>query len=612
MVTYMRSPQVYINVGGTDYTNITLSADVTRVENGFDTATVTLTDYKSINYPTVTADATIVIYVKDQPDAAWTTIFNGIIVCCTLGKVPETLVLKCDGAGYGLTRALCAKEYGSESSLGTAYDTIAEILGDGVADSGIIHAWVNHILGDTGGATYPPSGYAYTTTNVATIAGPIKYVFFPYKPANRCIDDLCDLVTAIRAAAAYHPDHEGPHWIVDTANNIFLQSLNGTSANWPLYYGGTVTTATLAEGTDLLTQSFEKMAIEANHIVYYGNWRRSGSGDAWTENSHALWDHTVADIEVDSVNTPKIVGGYSLRLNSPTSVGGFAWYPIGKALAWDITKVASPTHTPTINFYFRRSGGIVDANVALCTNDTNNYNYSFVADLTNANEFYHFSFPIGPYWNLNRDKTDFKWEEVTTGVLNWNNINSIWFTWDAPAAIYGYLDGLYIGDVPLCRVAYNSTLIGTKKLKSKLIVDDVGKDDSLKRTDDSGTMAQMARAELLRCQTMPTVGHITTPMIKDLLPGERLHIHAKLNSAGVYQVDDDMRVPRLTQHIAPTGFTSEIDLTTDVTNSHPRVAHNDLNAVLANTRPEFQDRQAASVKAGEVDINVPRLELDYP
>jgi len=70
MVTYMRSPQVYINVGGTDYTNITLSADVTRVENGFDTATVTLTDYKSINYPTVTADATIVIYVKDQPDAA--------------------------------------------------------------------------------------------------------------------------------------------------------------------------------------------------------------------------------------------------------------------------------------------------------------------------------------------------------------------------------------------------------------------------------------------------------------------------------------------------------------------------------------------------------------
>jgi hypothetical protein len=605
MVTYMRSPQVYINVGGTDYTNITMSADVTRVENGFDSATVTLTDYKSVNYPTVTADATIAIYVKDQADVGWTTIFNGVIVYCTLGKVPETLVLKCDGSGYGLTRTLCAKEYGSESSLGAAYDTIAEILGDGTSDSGIINAWVNHILG---GAA---SGYTYTTTNVATIAGTIKYALFPYKPTNKCIDDLCDLVTAIRADATYHPNHEGPHWIVDTASNLFVQSLNGTSTNWPLYYGGTVTTA-LVEGTDLLTQSFEKMAIEANHIVYYGVWSRPGSGDAWTENSHTLWDHTVADMEVDSVNTPKIVGGYSLRLNSPTAVGGFAWYPSLKNLAWDITKVASPTHTPTLNFYFRRSGAISDVNVALCTSTTPdwNYNYGFKADLTNQDEFYHFSFPVGPYWNLNRDKTNFKWTVV--GTPNWNNINFIEFTWSAANTVYGYLDGLYIGDVPLCRVAYNSTLIGTKKLKSKLITDDVGKDDSLVWSDDSGTMAQMALAELLRSQTMPTVGHVTTPMIKDLLPGERLHIHAKLNSAGVYQVDDDMRVPRLTHHIAPTGFTSEIDLTTDVINSHPRAAHNDLNAVFAATRPEFQDRQAASLKAGGIDINVPRLEKDYP
>jgi hypothetical protein len=33
---------------------------------------------------------------------------------------------------------------------------------------------------------------------------------------------------------------------------------------------------------------------------------------------------------------------------------------------------------------------------------------------------------------------------------------------------------------------------------------------------------------------------------------------------------------------------------------------------IAAQRPNYQDRQAASIKAGDIDITVQRLEKDYP
>jgi hypothetical protein len=148
-----------------------------------------------------------------------------------------------------------------------------------------------------------------------------------------------------------------------------------------------------------------------------------------------------------------------------------------------------------------------------------------------------------------------------------------------------------------------------------VITDNVGKDDTF--IDDTGMIAQLAYGELLRAQKTSLVGTFTTPMIKDLLPGEFLHLHARKRLNGTFAIDSSstsgpFRVPLLTQNIVKGGFTTTIHVTNDVTNSRSRNAFTDMNTVMANMRPEFQNRQATNIKAGTVDVNVPILETDYP
>jgi hypothetical protein len=104
-------------------------------------------------------------------------------------------------------------------------------------------------------------------------------------------------------------------------------------------------------------------------------------------------------------------------------------------------------------------------------------------------------------------------------------------------------------------------------------------------------------------------------MIKDILPGQWVHIHAKPDSAGAFKVNADFRVTEIIHTMIPKqtdGYKTQLTLTDDLTNSHPRRSFADWNAVIAAQRPNYQDRQAASIKAGDVDITIQRLEKDYP
>lgn len=600
MISYMTKPQTQLTIGGT-VIDSPQSFDIIRVENGFDSGTIVIANTASKYYPSpATKGASAKLEVKDSSEASYVTLLEGRTrqACPELSLAGEFLRLKCDGAGYGLAETVCADEYGSESTH-TSLDTLTEIITD--ATNGLIPNWVNKILG---GAA---SGFAYTTTNVATINDVIKYLYFPYKPCNKTLDDICDIVTALKAGSA------GAHWIVTPTADLRVKLLDGTQTGWTKYYGNSQANATVEQGVDFTAFKYDELERESNYVVYYGVWRRPGNGDSWTENSSSLWNHTVTDMEVTDEATVKLVGNYSLRLESPNGVGGFAWYPSAQTANWDFTKISTPTHVPTVNFHFRRSGTISDVNIAFCTTDqNNNYNYGFSSLLSSANTWYHVKLPLGPYWEQwNESGATFAWTKINSP--DWANIDFIQLTWSAAAGIYGYLDGLYIGDVPLCRVAKKSdATINTQKLKVKVITDNIGKDDSLVATDDSGTMAHMAYAELLRGQTTPIVGTISVPMIKDLLPGQLLHVHACKTATGAFNINKDMRVTRI-HHILDVerGFLSEITVTDDLTNAHSRMSYTDFNAVLANTRPEFQDRQATSLKAGEVNINVARLVKEY-
>jgi hypothetical protein len=608
----MSNPMFKLTVGSIVFERTEgLSISVTRVENGVDTATIILNDYQSKNYPSiVTVGTSVLVEVKDSSEASYTTIFNGIVRFAIpyFSKEGDLIKLKCDGTGYGFLDTVCAQEYGATSRNATL-DTIAEILTDGT--NGVVPNWVNKILGGTDN-----SGFGYTTTNVDTITGTIPYMLFPYKPNNKILDDLCDLVTAIKAGNA------GCHWIVDTNSDLHVKLINGTQTTWTKYYGDSQANATLEQGIDFQENNFEKLSPEANLVLYYGVLRKP-AGEVWTENGSSFWSGT--DVTITDETTHKLIGDYSISIRDDVPLSHnfvSAWTPVAENAGWDFTKIGSQKTPPLICFYLQSNtqlSGIAFDHIYLeLETDTSNYYYVDLQpkmgaiDASGLSKWIHFSYPIGPYYQSNlKDEELFVWS--ITGSPSWSNINAIKLYFQAPSGIYQYLyvDDLHF-EANMCRVAKNSTSITANKLKTRIITDNIGKDDSLKATDDSGTLAKLAYAELLRLQKTSLIGSFVTPMIKDLLPGQWLHVHSKKTASGTYNIDGDMRASLFTHIIDRTGFKTTYTVTDDLTNAHTRPKYEDLNKILSAVRPEFQDRQATSIKTNNVDIDIPRFEKDYP
>lgn len=608
MVSFMSNPQVKVEVAGTEIDGVS-NVKLTRLENGFDTAVVRVKDRIGVDgsryYPsTIDAGKAVTIKVKDASDASWTTEFNGVIrfVHMPFSKAEEFAVLICDGAGYGFGETIVGQEYGADSANSTL-DTIAEILTD--SSYGIIPKYVNKILGsDTS------SGYNYSSV-VDAITGTIPYIYFPYKPCNKAIADLCDLVQAIKGTNA------GPHWIVTTDSKFLLTTIANHSTDvanegWTTYYNGSQANATLEQGKDFAEFDFQPSALEANYILYFGVLRKPAK-DTWTEyaSQQEVNDHWWSndDVTLTRSNTVYLVGSYSLYFGKSVTDEGTFSYPKDRNAGWNFENIGSPTNPPSINFYVRITD-VLPTNFYLrleTTGGTDYYQLDIKDDIPQLNTWYHLSYPIGPYYrnNLPADEV-FEW--ASTGSPDWTNINCI--TFGVVGATDGWIDDLCLSGL-ICRVAKNSTSITNNKLKVKVVTDNVGKDDSMKANDDSGTIAQLAKAELLRCQKKVILGYIITPFLKNLLPGQLLHIHAKKDGSGTFNIDKDFRVTKLTHFIDSNGFRTMVFLTDDLTNAYPRMAYDDMNKVLSAVRPEYQDRQATSIKASQIDINVPRLEYDY-
>jgi len=394
------------------------------------------------------------------------------------------------------------------------------------------------------------------------------------------------------------------------------------SNGWTTYYGGSQAKATLEQGLDFISFNLQKLMPEANYIIYYGVWRRPSGGDGWTEGNAANWliedaapPNNGSIIVLSDDASVHQVGSKSLAAintsDPPVGIGYYSW-PHNKAAAWNFN-IGTNIKIPFLSFWVRTSDWAVGQwYVRLCTDSSNYFEYYLTPDLTVSDTWYYYHCPIGKYWTQagNRSPTNFSW--TVAGSPNWANINYIQFKLHGGADIYQYVDGLYFGDIPVCRVAKNSTNITNNKLRFKLINDDVGKDDSLNASDDSGVIAQLAKAELLRCQTTPIVGSIAVAFIKDLLPGQLLHIHAKKTASGSFNINEDMRVTKIEHVFNKSGFLTNPTLTDDLINANVRQSFTEINTVLKAIRPEWQDRQASSIKAGTVDTTVPILEKDYP
>jgi hypothetical protein len=588
MVTYMAIPKNKLTLGATEFEDTILSARVTRVENGFDTATITLPD--TSYYPSIVTESTPVKLEVKETGGAYTTLLKGIVRFPIADISNEkTLILSCLGSGYGLGEMLVATEYGSQSKNPTL-DTITEIITE--ATVGLLTPFVNNILGSG-----TPSGFSYTAS-IENINDIIPYINFPYKPALNSLNDLCDLATAAKLGAA------GPIWIVTTDDVLRLKTIGTDDADWHKYYGGANNVAgqaTLTYGEDYTSINMEKMAPEANYILYYGAWRRPSNGDRWTEPQNnteaaAMWDSGWASVLTrDAGAATHQINNCSLRATSAGAGQPInAFYPHDQNAAWNFDSFTN-FNIPYLNFYiYRHNADIIS--VSLHENATHYFYYIFTASAPAQDTWFHIKVPIGQYYKV--ADPNFTWQLALDPV--WSNINYVQImTTDSLANDYFCVDGLYFGDAVVCRAAWNSDLPGGV-CKMRLITDNVGKDDSLLASDDSGLMAQYAYSELLRAQKTVMNGSVVTPMIKDALPGQYFNVQGA-----------DYRATKIIHTIDSQGYLSNISITDDLTNSRPRARYEDQNKVWASIRPEWQDRQASNIKAGNVDWRIERLVKDY-
>jgi len=603
MATIQPNPQARITIShsGTNFTLDFIEATIRRIENGIDNATILLVDSNSDVYANkVSPGDNIQIEEKDASDTSWNKVLGSpTYPGCARAVEPQIsndgnmLRLEVDGSGYGMFMTSCIQEYGTESSHSTL-DTIKQILENGTY--GILPAYVNQILG-SGSSGY---NYAY---DIETIPGTINYILFPYKPSNKSVDDLCDLVTAIKDGGA------GPSWRFDPTHGFLLKTIGSVNAKWPQYFGGSQTASTLEEGKNFSEFQFQQLNSEANFVLYYGILRKPAR-DYWTElaNPTTIW--ATNNMTITGEPTVKKVGAYSLKCDN-TAAGAWARFPSLGGAGWDFTKIGTEQNIPTFNFwnYVDSMPGGQSAFIGLYTDGSKYYYHNVQGDPVDT--WVHHSLTVGPFYRPE------DWS--VQGSPDWSNINYI--------LIYHALalfDTITIWDDMhfeglICRVArqkYPSEggTLGnaSNPLKIKVITDNIGKDDSMVQSNDTGTIARMTYMELLKAQTSPIIGTFVCPILPTLLPGELVHVHAKKTVTGDFSIDWDFRVTKVSHRLNKAAFLTSVEVTDDVTNSHPRSRLGDINKILASVRPEYQDRQATSIKASNIDLNIARLEVHYP
>ena len=609
MVYRINIPKVQVTLDSV-VTDGFLGAEITLEENAYWTATLNYSNNPAVYPDAIDVDETVKIEVKDADPAghytSYQTLFDGTLLYpdYSFGNENIVVALQCVGKGYGLNMMNCAEEYGTQSRNPTL-DTLTEIITD--SSYGVIPKWVNKYK-----ASAYDSGYSIDTTKVETISDVIPFISSPWKPADKFLMDLCDLDTAIAQTSSL----AGPHWIVDHNGYLRLKRIGATQVGWTKYYGDSQANATLTAGVDFTDGDFQPAGKGANVVLYYGLWARPSNGDGWTEATTDGWGVDSVTLSLDS--SSKAVGSASLKIASDDAgLGGF-YYPSTKDAAWDFTKIGSRQYIPTLNFFVSKHQAITNFLVEMHTDATHFFTTQQIGlgttYLAETDKFYRFTLPIGNYWSEADNTSSIKWSNALSGDGDWSDIDYINFSYTGGSAgYYINLDGLHFGNVPICRIArqeFPDEIVASRgtlgtaanKIRFKTITDNLGKDDSFIASDDSGLMAQMAKAELLRLNKVVENGKFSTSLLPDVLPGQYFYIGGT-----------DYRITKVTHHIKPMpmGLKTVFEVTDDLTNTRSRQRYEDINKVYAAIRPEFQDRQASSLKSSNMDITVQPLEKAY-
>lgn len=592
-------PKLYNDTQSEDLSDSLANYKVTLRENSVGVATIGIDNDES-QYPDDVVSGDALTLSIGETLSSVTPIFTGKVQFPTAvyNNKQNRVMLNCVHAGYGLCEMLVAEEYGSQST-NSGLDTLTEILTE--TNHGILPCYVDKVF-EGAASGWDLYHATYTADHVATINNVISYIELPYKPADKAINDLVDLVTALRSTDA------GPHWIVDN-NGFFRLKLLGTSQSasagsgapdWTLWYQGTANTAgqaTITLGDDADLVDYEELGAEGNYIIGYGNLRIPDSGDSWTEADVSGWGKSSAHLLVSSDNTTYCVGNACLHatfdaLVSPAEL----YYPSTKDLALDFSSFQDIYHIPSLKFTCMYKG-ISNLKLYLCT-DAANY-IEKTLTLNAAEQWQTFVFPLGEKFRSASMEPTVNWTGET-GTIDWTDIN--WIQWNfggSSAATWFKIDGLYMGDAPVCRVAYDSTLAsGTTKMR--FLPEFTNASDSLLASDDSGTFAQLVKAEYLRQKQTTYNPVIKLPLLPDCLPGMQFSFNSTT-----------YRATQIVHEGNGEEATTTLTLTSDVTNGLARKRYEDNNRIYTNFRPTTQDRAATSLSRSGVDYRVARLVKDY-
>jgi hypothetical protein len=175
-----------------------------------------------------------------------------------------------------------------------------------------------------------------------------------------------------------------------------------------------------------------------------------------------------------------------------------------------------------------------------------------------------------------------------------------------------WVDGLnFQGQV--IRAAKDSTKITNDDERQLYIFDSVGKDDTTKYgtpgTTDTGYMARIAKAELLRAAKKPLVGKVTIPLALTLLPGQLIHIHENKKSDGTFNIDSNFRAVEVQHSFTVQGALTTVSVTNDVKNSIVNKTYNMAN-ILVN-QILGKDRESLNLKSMNIDLTTPILTETY-
>jgi hypothetical protein len=608
MVVVGEFPEIKITCthGGTPYSLEGYHTDtqVTLMENAVNQAVVVATDPQGEVFLNK-CDLNDIFNIDLRwlsKGVTWTRRLYGRVsdLAPTLTSDGELVTIRARGSEECLLAMPVGEQYGNQSANPTL-NTILEVLTD--ATKGIVPKWVLKVLN-----TATDSGYALNTTKIADLASDFKYLYWSYKPAINCLDDMIDLISAANAPNA------GAHWIAKYSDSTCYLCIatvgaheNPPSDIWPTWWNTNQAGSTIEVGADMLVSNFTKQRAKANYVLYYGELRKPGDADFWTENQSGLWWKESGTFTDDNSAGNYKVGAYSLKATSTDPSNIYIAYPLTENAAWDMTKWGGKYNIPTLNFWFKRDANTVGALTVFLKSSINDW---WGLDLTTtANVWKHFSLQVGPYSYLNELATNWY---VAAGAPTWTNIDSIRFFQNPDSGLTGsiWVDGLNFSGWIL-RGARDDTKITSQKAIVELIVDNIGKDDSGK-DDDSYVMASLAKATLYRDITTPIIGEICIPGQETILPGQLAHIHFGKKADSNFNIDKDMRITQVVERVnLNQGYVTNLSLTDDVKNSRPMQPHKGYNLILDATNPNFQNRERASVKTREIDITQPILSKNY-